>query len=79
MNNPKESPMSLAPVVYACKTRHLVDLDQEDGSQVQYRKIVCENPVTKVTRLKMTGDVVQAVENIFCKCKSLSSRPSPQK
>jgi hypothetical protein len=71
--------MSLTPVVHACKTRHLVDLDQEDGSQIQYRKIVCETPVTKITRLIMTGDVVQAVEYILCKCKALSSKPSLQR
>jgi hypothetical protein len=51
-NNPRDSPMSLAPVAHACKTRYLVDWDQEDGSQGQYRKIVFETTVTKITRGK---------------------------
>jgi hypothetical protein len=43
------------------------------------RKIVCETPISKITRAKWTGDVAQAVELLLCNCKTLSSNPTPTK
>jgi hypothetical protein len=34
--------------------------------------------ISKITRAKWTGGVVQAVEHLLCKPKALSSNPSPQ-
>jgi hypothetical protein len=45
--------------------------------QGQLRQIVQESPISKITRAIWTGDEVQAVECLLCKCKSLSSNPSP--
>jgi hypothetical protein len=44
--------------------------------QGQPRKIVQENPISKITRAQWTGGVAQAVEHQLCKCKALSSNPS---
>jgi hypothetical protein len=33
----------------------------------------------KITRAKWTGGVAQAKEDLFCKCKALSSNPSTTK
>jgi hypothetical protein len=33
--------------------------------------------ISKITREKLTGGVVQAVELLLCKCKALNSNPSP--
>jgi hypothetical protein len=40
-------------------------------------QIICETPISKISRAKWTGDVAQAVEH--CKYKALSSNPSPTK
>jgi hypothetical protein len=47
--------------------------------QGQPEQIVCETPISKVTRAKWTGGVVQVVEHLLCKCEALSSKPSPMK
>jgi hypothetical protein len=38
---------------------------------------VLETPISKVTRAKWTGGVVQAVEHLLCTCKTLNSNPVP--
>jgi hypothetical protein len=38
-----------------------------------------QDPISKITRAKWTGGVVQAVERLFCKSEALSSNPSPTK
>jgi hypothetical protein len=38
-----------------------------------------QDPSSKVTRAKWTGGVAQEVKHLFCKCKDLSSSPSPTK
>jgi hypothetical protein len=40
----------------------------------QPREIV---PIFKVARVKWTGRVAQVVECLLCKCKALSSNPTP--
>jgi hypothetical protein len=36
-------------------------------------------PISKITRAKWTGGMSQVVEHQLCKCKALSSNPSPMK
>jgi hypothetical protein len=48
----------------------------------QPTEIVFETPATsisKITRAKWTRGMAQAVENLLCKCESLSSNSIPQK
>jgi hypothetical protein len=45
----------------------------------QPRQIVCKTPIYKIIREKQTEGVAQAVEFLLCKCKVLSSNPSPTK
>jgi hypothetical protein len=42
-------------------------------------QIVCETPISKITRANWTGGVAQAVEHPLCKYKTLSSNSIPQK
>jgi hypothetical protein len=42
-------------------------------------QIVPETPFPKITRVKWTGGVAQAIECLLCKGKALSSNPSPIK
>jgi hypothetical protein len=42
-------------------------------------QIVEETPSSKITRAKWTAGVAQVAEPLFCKCKALSSNPSPTK
>jgi hypothetical protein len=44
----------------------------------QHRQIVRETPISKITRTKWTGGVVQVVEHLLCKHEALSSNSSPQ-
>jgi hypothetical protein len=37
------------------------------------------HPISKITRANWTGGVAQAEEHLLCKCKTLSSNPSPTK
>jgi hypothetical protein len=37
------------------------------------------DPISKITRTKWTGAVAQKVQHMLCKCKVLSSNPSPTK
>jgi hypothetical protein len=46
--------------------------------QGQLRQIVCETPISKITKANWTGNVVHAVEPLLCICKALSY-PSPTK
>jgi hypothetical protein len=36
-------------------------------------------PISKITREKWTGGVIQVVKCLLCKCEVLSSNPSPTK
>jgi hypothetical protein len=47
--------------------------------QNEPRQIVHETPISKITREKWTGGMVQVVEHLLCKCKALSSNPTPAK
>jgi hypothetical protein len=47
--------------------------------QGQPRQKVHEIPISKITRGKWTGGVVQAVQLLLCKHEALSSNPSPTK
>jgi hypothetical protein len=47
--------------------------------QGQLRQIVCETLSHKITSVKWTGGMTQAVEHLLCKCEALSSNPSPTK
>jgi hypothetical protein len=42
-------------------------------------QIVLKNPISKIIREKWAAGMVQAVECLLCKCKALSSNPSPTK
>jgi hypothetical protein len=44
--------------------------------QGQHGQIVCETPISKITRAKWTGSVAQVIECLLCKCEALSSNPS---
>jgi hypothetical protein len=33
--------------------------------------------ISKITRIKWTRDVTEAIEGLFCKCEALSSKPNP--
>jgi hypothetical protein len=35
-------------------------------------------PSSKITKAKWTGGVAQTAEHLLCKCKALSSNPSPK-
>jgi hypothetical protein len=43
--------------------------------QGQPEKIVCETPISKITRAKWTGGLAQAVEHLLYKCETLSQTP----
>jgi hypothetical protein len=43
----------------------------------QPRQRVHETPISKITRAKQTGGVIQGAECLLCKCEPLSSNPSP--
>jgi hypothetical protein len=45
----------------------------------QSGQIVCKTPISKITRAKWAGGVAQVVECLLCKCKAMSSNPSPTK
>jgi hypothetical protein len=45
----------------------------------QLKQIVHETPTSKITRVKWTGGMAQAVEHLLYKCEALSSKPSPTK
>jgi hypothetical protein len=45
----------------------------------QSEQIVLETPISKITRAKWTRGVAQVVHGLLCKCKALSSNPSPIK
>jgi hypothetical protein len=47
--------------------------------QGQPRQIVCETPISKMIRAKWTESSDEVVECLLCKCKALSSNPSPTK
>jgi hypothetical protein len=46
--------------------------------QSQPGQIICETPISKITRGKWTVGVAQVVEYLLCKCKALSSNTSPK-
>jgi hypothetical protein len=50
-----------------------------DHSWKQHGQIVCETPISKITRAKWTGGVTHAVERLLCKHEALSSSLSPAK
>jgi hypothetical protein len=37
------------------------------------------SPISRITRAKWTGGVVQTMEYLLCSCEALSSNPSPTK
>jgi hypothetical protein len=45
----------------------------------QPREIVCENPISKITRAKSARDVAPAVEYLLCNTKPLLQTPVPPK
>jgi hypothetical protein len=38
-----------------------------------------QDPISKISRAKWTGDIAQAVECLFCKLKALNSNPNSTK
>jgi hypothetical protein len=42
-------------------------------------KKVCKTSISKITRAKWAGGVVQAVEGLLCKHEALNSNPDPPK
>jgi hypothetical protein len=47
--------------------------------QIQPGQIICETPISKITRVKWTGGLAQTIEHLLCKCEALSSNSSPSK
>jgi hypothetical protein len=50
--------------------------DQEGPSSRPAKPNNSQEPISKITRVKWTGSVAQAVEHLLCKYKALSSNPS---
>jgi hypothetical protein len=55
---------------YEAEIHKIVVQDQANSSQ---------DPISKITRAKWTGDVAQAAECLFYKCEALSSNTHPTK
>jgi hypothetical protein len=71
--------MSQEPVAHACNPSYLGGGDLEDCSSRPAQGISSRDLISKITRVKRTGGVAQAVEHLFCKCKAQSSNPSSAK
>jgi hypothetical protein len=60
-------------VAHIWNPSYLGGWDQEDwGSRPAWANIL-QDPISKLTRVKWTGSVAQAVEHLVCKCEALSS------
>jgi hypothetical protein len=74
-SNVKNKPVLVA---HACNPSYLGGWDGEDhSSRPVQAKNLWDPHLQKVTRAKWTGDMAQGVEHLLCKCKALSSKPSP--
>jgi hypothetical protein len=65
----------LRPVILATWEDDIQRIEDQGQPQTNNSRL----SVPKITRAKWTGSVVQAVEYFLCKCKALSSNPSPTK
>jgi hypothetical protein len=64
-------------VLHACNPSYLGSWDEEDlGSRLTWAN-GSQDPTSKLTREKWTGDVTQAIVCLLNKCKALSSNPRP--
>jgi hypothetical protein len=63
-------------MAHAYNPSYLVVSNREHHSS----RLPQQDPISKITRAKWTGGMVQAVEHLLCKCEALSSNynPSPK-
>jgi hypothetical protein len=66
-------------VTHVCNLSYLGSEIGRIVVQAQCAQIVCEIPISKITRAKWAGGVAQVVEHLLCKDKALSSNPIPTK
>jgi hypothetical protein len=67
---------SFVLVARACNPSYLGSWDWENLGSRSAWAISSQDPVSKLTAAKWTGDEDQAVECLLCKCEALSSNPS---
>jgi hypothetical protein len=72
-------PLSWAPMAHVCDPSYLGGRDREDHGLRPAWANSLQDPISKITRAKWTRDLVQTIECLLCKCKALSSNPSPIK
>jgi hypothetical protein len=66
------------PVAHTCSPSYLRGWDWEDhGSRTAWANSLADH-IAKITRVKWTGGVAQAVECLLCKCEARSSSSSPK-
>jgi hypothetical protein len=63
-------------VAHACNSSYLGGWDQEAHGLRPAWANRSQDPICKITTVKWTGPVVQAIECLLCKHKALSSNPS---
>jgi hypothetical protein len=65
--------LSWVLVVHTCNPNYLGSWDLEDYGFRPAWQIVCETPISKLTRIKWTGGMAQALQCLLWKHKILSS------
>jgi hypothetical protein len=76
---PQEGERSWVPVTHTCNPSYLGGWDQEHCCLKPDWASTSLDSISKITSVKWTGGVAQAVEPILCKHKALSSNSSPTK
>jgi hypothetical protein len=64
---------------HACNPIHLRGWDQENHTLRPAWADSLQVPISKITRAKWTGGVVQGIEHLLCKCETLSSNSLKKK
>jgi hypothetical protein len=79
ITNPKATKniFGQTPVAHASNPSYLRGWDQRIEVWGQWGQIVLKTLISKITKAKWTGSVVQAVEYQLCKCEDLCSDSSP--
>jgi hypothetical protein len=61
-----------ALVAHICNPSYLGGWNWENCSLRPAQANSSQDPISKITRAKWTGDVAQAVDHLLCKCESMS-------
>jgi hypothetical protein len=64
-------------MAHACNPSYLRGLDGEDHSSWPAQANSPRDPISKITKAKLTGGVAQAVESLLCKQKPWVQTPFP--